>query len=225
MSMTQTETTAQEHANYGGFIDAGGGIATIVLTIIGLAGLAPRAILAVAVVVFGAALLIRGAAMLSEYSRISFSAGTTAAVLNQFGGGSLPAIFFGGAVGVILGLLALLDVQAAILGPVAVIVFGSVMAGTCNSTLNVRRLKARVESASAPSTRTGTDILATEMASSSAGGQAIAGLAAVVLGILAVVGTRSDALGLIALLVLGATLVLTGSTLSGLVSSFVRPLA
>jgi hypothetical protein len=80
----------------------------------------------------------------------------------------------------------------------------------------------------AESTATGSEVLASEMASGSAGMQALAGLAAVVLGILAiamrpeVVATAGEAnvvLFLVAYLVLGATLMLTGSTLSGAVVS------
>ncbi len=65
-------------------------------------------------------------------------------------------------------------------------------------------------------------MLAGEMASGSAGIQMLAGLAAIVLGILAVVGIKADILMLGALIVLGATVILTGSALSGLVLGFMR---
>jgi hypothetical protein len=61
-----------------------------------------------------------------------------------------------------------------------------------------------------------------EMASGSAGVQMLAGLASLVLGILAVLGVN-DILTLAALIVLGATVILTGSALSGLVIGFMRP--
>jgi len=60
------------------------------------------------------------------------------------------------------------------------------------------------------------------MASGSAGVQMLAGLASLVLGILAVLGINHDVLTLAALIVLGATVILTGSTLSGLVIGFMR---
>jgi hypothetical protein len=41
MSLTYEEMTSHERSAYGGFADAIGGIATIVLAILGLAGLAP----------------------------------------------------------------------------------------------------------------------------------------------------------------------------------------
>jgi hypothetical protein len=69
----------------------------------------------------------------------------------------------------------------------------------------------------------GRDFLAGEMASGSASVQVVAGLAAIVLGILAVAGTSSTAVTLAALLVLGVTIILTGSTLSGLVLGLMRP--
>jgi len=69
----------------------------------------------------------------------------------------------------------------------------------------------------------GRDFLAGEMASGSASVQVVAGLAAIVLGILAVTGTSSIPVALAALLVLGVTIILTGSTLSGLVPGLMRP--
>jgi hypothetical protein len=53
--------------------------------------------------------------------------------------------------------------------------------------------------------------------------QCLAGLAAIVLGILAVTGTNPTVLTLVGLLVLGATVLLTGSTLSGVAMGFMEP--
>jgi len=70
---------------------------------------------------------------------------------------------------------------------------------------------------------TGNEILASEMASRSAGVQALAGLGAIVLGILAVAGATGDlTLNLVALLGLGATIILTGSSLSATVLGLMR---
>jgi hypothetical protein len=62
-----------------------------------------------------------------------------------------------------------------------------------------------------------------EVAAGSAGLQAVAGLAAIVLGILAVTGVLAAGLTLIAFLVAGAAIVLTGSALSGTMIGFMRP--
>jgi hypothetical protein len=61
------------------------------------------------------------------------------------------------------------------------------------------------------------------MASGSAVLQCLSGLAAIILGILAVTGTNPNVLILVGLLVLGATVLLTGSTLSGAVMGFMEP--
>ena len=70
--------------------------------------------------------------------------------------------------------------------------------------------------------RAGAELLAGEMASGSAGVQTLAGLASIVLGILAVLGINQGILMLAALIILGATIILTGSALSGLVIGFMR---
>jgi len=61
------------------------------------------------------------------------------------------------------------------------------------------------------------------MASGAAVLQCLSGLAAIVLGILAVTGTNPNVLTLVGLLVLGATVLLTGSTLTGAVMGFMEP--
>jgi hypothetical protein len=164
MSMTFSRSLANDTAAYGGIADAIGGLATVVLAIIGLAGVRPEALIAIAVIVFGVALLIQGGAMLSEFAGTMFPSGSTTMSMQQFGASSLSAVFLAGAA-----------------------------------------------------------LIANEMASGSAGVQSLAGLTAIVLGILAVVGLNQPVLQLSALIVLGAALVLTGSSLSATVMSFMRP--
>ena len=63
------------------------------------------------------------------------------------------------------------------------------------------------------------------MAAGSGTVQVLAGLTAIVLGVLAVAGTNPHELVLAALIVIGSTMILTGSTLSSMVISFMRPLS
>ena len=52
MAMTVSDTTSRGSvASYGGFVDAIGGVATIVLAIVGLAGIRPDMMLAIATIV------------------------------------------------------------------------------------------------------------------------------------------------------------------------------
>ncbi|HEY1364739.1 MAG TPA: hypothetical protein VGF60_21020 [Xanthobacteraceae bacterium] len=224
MSMTSTETLPAQAAGYGAFADAIGGIATIVLSIIALAGVRSDLMVPITTIVFGAALLIQSGALLSEYAQIIFPPGATGSS-QEFSGGTLSAVFLVGAGGIVLGVLALLGIAPAVLTAVAVIGFGSALALSSNAVWHLHLLMQFSSRAreTQHAQQLGSEILAREMASGSAAMQALAGLAAVVLGIIAVAGSNSAVLTLVALLVLGTTLVLTGSALSGAVLSFMRP--
>lgn len=217
MSMTYgSSTMSSEAASYSGFVDALGGIATIVLAIVGLSGVKPDILLSIATVVFGAALLIQGGAMLTEYAQIEVLPESNVAG----SGGGLSALFLVGTAGIVLGVLALLGVHAPVLASVAAIAFGAALIVSSSAVwqlLTSRSVAAQFQSRS-PMLR----IVASEVAAGSAGVQAMAGLAVIVLGILAVSGIYTDSLALIALLAAGAAIVLTGSTLSGTMIGFMR---
>ena len=226
MSITRDIATHDNAVAYGGLIDAIGGVATIVLVICGLVGIAPPMMVAIATIVFGVALLIQGGAMLSEYMQVVFPGGVRTASVEQMGGNSLALVFLVGAAGIVLGVLSLLGISAAILTPVAAISYGTALLLSSNAVWRLyvlRRASAQMETAIGQSQHVGAEMLASEMASGSAGIQALAGLAAIVLGILALAGSPNDlTLNLVALLALGSTIVLTGSTISATVLSFMR---
>jgi len=216
MTMSQTETAAAvSGTNFGGLADAVGGIATIVLAIIALSGVNPNILVPVAVIVFGVALLVQGGTMLSEYSHVIFPSPGVGSI-EQFRGGNLSAIFLVGIAGVVLGILALLGIAAGTLTAVAVIAFGAALVLTANAVRELQMVRPM-------GGMTGSEMIAGEMASGSAGVQLLAGLTGVVLGILAVSGVNPTALMLSALIVLGGAIALSGSTLSGMVLSFMRP--
>ena len=164
--------------------------------------------------------------MLSDYAQVVFPSGVRTATPEQMGGNSLALLFLVGAGGIVLGVLSLLGISPAILSPVAVIGYGTALLLSSNAVWRLyvlRRASAQMESAVGQSQHVGAEMLASEMASGSAGIQALAGLAAIVLGILALAGNTADlTLNLVALLALGSTIVLTGSTLSATVLSFMR---
>ena len=223
MSMSFTTGSAsRDTAAYGGFVDAIGGVATIVLAIIGLSGAKPEMLVAIATIVFGAALLVQGGAILSEYVGIIFPDGAGNISMEQFGGSSVSALFMAGADGIVLGILALVGVESTILTSVAIIAFGAGLLVSSNSVSQLHALKRAVENAQGAS-QGGAAVVAHEMANGSAGVTALAGLAAVVLGILALTDVHPIVLQLSALIALGATLVLTGSTMSATVLNFMRP--
>lgn len=217
MSTTYSSSTMSgEAASYGGFVDALGGIAAIVLAIIGLSGVKPDILVWIGTIVFGAALLIQGGAMLTEYAQIEVTPEANVAT----SGGGLSALFLVGVAGIVLGVLALLGVHAPVLTSVAAIAFGAALVVSSSAVwqlLTSRSVAARFQ-ARTPMLR----VVASEVAAGSAGVQAMAGLAVIVLGILAVSGIFTESLTLIALLAAGAAIVLTGSTLSGTMIGFMR---
>lgn len=219
MSMTYSSSTASSDvASYGGFVDALGGIAAVVLAIIGLAGVRPEIMVSIATVVFGAALLIQGGAMLTEFAVIESTPETAEAPVT---GGGISALFLVGFAGIVLGILALLGVHSAILTSVSAIAFGAALvisSSTVWQLLTSRSIEARFQARN-PILR----VMASEVAAGSAGLQAMAGLAVIVFGILAIAGVFTATLTLIAFLVAGAAIVLTGSTLSGTMMGFMRP--
>ncbi len=220
-TMITSENTFQEAATYGGFVDAIGGIATVVLAIIALSGIHQPTLAAIAIIVFGAALLIQGGTMLTEYTKLMFPAG--AVQVQEGAGGGLPALFLVGASGIVLGVLALLGIASGILISCAVIAFGAALLVSSNSVWHLYRAKQSSQQMLTGRTLSGGEILAGEMASGSAAVQCISGVAAIVLGILAVSGIYTEVLTLVALLVMGATVLLSGSTLSGAAMSFMEP--
>ncbi len=222
-TVTSSENTFQEAATYGGLVDAIGGVATIVLAIIALSGVNEAILAAIATIVFGAALLIQGGTMLTEYTKLVFPSGAVEPAEEGAGGAGLSALFLVGSAGIVLGVLSLVGIQAVMLTAVAVIAFGGALLLSSNSVWHLYR--AKQASHGIGSGRTGSEILAGQMASGSAAVQVLAGIAAIVLGILAVTGIRSEILTLVGLLVLGATVLLTGTTLSGATMSFMEPTA
>jgi len=222
-TLTTSESTFQEAGSYGGLVDAIGGIVTIVLAVIALSGVYPPMLIAITTIVFGAALLIQGGTMLSEYTRVIFPVGAVGSIEEFGSGGGLSAVFLVGAAGIVLGVLALLNIYPTGLTAIAIIAFGAALVLSSNSVWHLHRMKKISHRSGGARPVSGGEILASEMASGSAAIQCLAGLGAIVLGILAVTGKDPATLTLVGLLVLGATVLLTGSTLSGAVMGLMEP--
>lgn len=216
MSSTFVESRPAAQATaYGGVIDAIGGIAAAAIAIVGLSGYHPEIMAAVATIVFGTALLIEGGTLLSEYTLVM----PTVANATDLADGGISVMFLTGIGGIVLGILALLGIVPATLTAVSVIAFGAAMLMSSGA---VRHLFVLQSAARRAAVRSNSELIAGEMASGSAGVHVLSGVTAVVLGIIAVAGVHNAVLTLTALLVLGATFILTGSSLSGLVMSFMR---
>jgi hypothetical protein len=200
----------------GSILEALCGAATVVLAILGLAGMLPGYLTAIAVIVFGVALLAQGGAVASRFRQLVRETAPTEWDSRSELGGGMGAELLGGAAGVVLGILALIGVGGPVLLPISVVAFGgALLLGSATSadlghmgtfTLHQERF--------AHVTRQAT--------MAAAGTQALAGIGAIVLGILALVGLDPLVLTLVALLVLGAAVILAGSAITGRMSTLMR---
>jgi hypothetical protein len=201
-------------------LDAFGGIATMALAIIALAGLVPDVLMAIATIVFGATLIVQAGALISELSGISSSptAVAASAASDSLSGGGVGVMFLVGVSGIVLGILALLGISPLVLCGAALIAFGAALLLGSGSVRNVHQLQAAVRRAGGVTTTTTqtNELLATEMAAGSAGAQMLSGIAALVLGIVSLSGVYSMSLVLVGLLVVGASNILAGGALSGM---------
>ncbi|HZQ48554.1 MAG TPA: hypothetical protein VFC07_16170 [Verrucomicrobiae bacterium] len=192
-------------ATGGSVIEAIGGIAAVVLAIIGLAGGLRNDMAAIAVIVIGASLLFEGSALAASHRRLLSTLEGSSGNSAEFGE-AMSVEFLAGFAGIVLGILALLGISTWTLIATAVIVFGSSFLLNSGAIMRLHS-----QSASALYTREQSREMAKETASAGAGGHMLIGLAAVVLGILALLNINPVVLSLVALLALGVSVLLSGS--------------
>lgn len=178
-------------------LEALGGIAALVLACLGLAQIAPTWTTAVSTILVGAALTLEGAALGARYRDMTVPERDTRDRA-QVGSGMAFEIV-GGLAGIVLGSIAIFGVYAVALTAVAQIVFGvALMVGSAGTARLHRELVAR-------------SVTAEKTGRASSGVELIAGIAAVTLGILALIGFAPRTLTLVSLLVVGVTVLLSGS--------------
>jgi hypothetical protein len=194
-----------------------GGIAAIILTILGLAHVAPSLMLPIATIAIGVALVFEGGSVAVQYSRIISRTTENSAQTIEMGGG-MTAEMLAGITGIVLGILALLGLDSLTLSASAVIVYGAALSLGSGSTARLNDLRIEVSGAHQSAQR-----VAHEAVSAAAGTQVLVGLAGGVLGILALVGLAPTVLVLVGLLAVGASLLLSGGAVGGrLISLFQR---
>jgi len=206
--------TTMKIVSGGSITEALAGAGTVIVAILGLAGTMSGMMAAVAAITLGVALLAQGGAAASRWSRIVHEARGRFDDRAELGGG-LGAEIFGGMVGLVLGVLALLDIVPLTLLPIALLVFGgSVLLGS-GVTMELGSLGS-AEAYDRPAQ------YAREATLGASGAQVLSGVGAIVLGILALIGTRPLTLSLIGLLALGAAVLFSGSAVSSRMLSVLR---
>jgi hypothetical protein len=184
------------------------GAGAVVLAIIGLAGIQAFYMAAIATIAVGAALLLEGAVLMAKQAELATDFGETHSERMEAGGG-LSAELLGGAAGVILGILALVGVAPMILLAVALIAFGACMLFGATMTSHLRHFALEPQTQH-PAFRE----VAHEATIAATGAQALVSLAAIVLGILALVNFVPMTLILCGMLILGGSILLSGSAMT-----------
>lgn len=197
----------------GSAIEAIAGVAAIVLAVLGLADIMPQYMAAIATIAVGVALVLECGVNAARYSRaVATTAGQPVHTHAGDVGGGITAEFLGGLAGILLGVLALLNIVPEILLASAVVVFGASLLLSSGTLMELDSLAASA---------TGPEASAAPVPSP-AGSHVLVGLGAAVLGILALVGIAPRVLTLVALLSLGASIVLSGSAIGSRMFSAIR---
>jgi hypothetical protein len=194
-----------------------GGVAVVVLAILALAGVLRPVLTDIAGIVFGAAFIIEGAALAARHTAIMDQIGESRTDQLEMGGG-MTVELVAGVAAIALGILSLVGLVPAILMPALVITGGAALILSAGAVQRLNDIRAEAFGVS-PTARA----MARAAVSSAAAGQVLAGLGAVALGILALVGVGDPAiLTTVGLLVLGGAITLSGTALSGKMLSLFR---
>jgi hypothetical protein len=181
------------------------GIAVIVLMVIALAGISVGALASIATIVIGVGLLVQAFNSAAEGAKI-VNPGTGVEL-----GGEVMVDCLAGVTGIVLGILALVGINVVHLLPAALIVFGGAL--LLSGAISMRPRNVAVAGAGIEPR------IMTYQGSAAAGGmEVLIGIAAIVLGILALILAASGILVLVGLLAVGAALLLVSATFSGAVT-------
>jgi hypothetical protein len=182
-----------------------------------LVNIAPNWMMPIATLALGCALLFEGGAVAARFNDLITVTARRRYDVSALGSG-MTAEVIGGLGGIILGILALLKIHPMILVPSAVVLFGVTL--LFSSTVSARL--SAVEISKAPEYETFREV-AREAVFASASVQMLFGIAAITLGILALVGTNPVSLSLVGLLGIGFANMLNGTAISARMLSFIRP--
>lgn len=217
--MDTAQSTAHERLAYeavasGSAFEGAGGIAVAVLSIVGLAGILPTVLAQVAGIVFGAAFFAQGVGLASEYHELASRVNASRVESLEWGSG-VTVEFIAGLATIALGVLSLVGVAPQILMPSLIITGGVALVLSAGTLQRLNHLRAAASGADEMSQRVYHGAV-----SGAEGAQVLAGLAAIVLGILSLVvippaaAIGGGALPLTGLLVLGVALTISGSALA-----------
>jgi hypothetical protein len=185
----------------------------VVLSILGVVGLFPMDLAAIAVIGLGAILLFQGANVVLRYGELLYDASPSGNTYAAEVSRAITAEFLAGVAGIVLGILALLRIAPMTLMAVAVITYGGTLLLTSGESVWLNSFGKENELVYQ---------LRHSMGLAAAGAQVLVGLASLVLGILGLIGIAPVTLVLVALLAIGAAILLRSSFVGGLLLDFFR---
>lgn len=209
---------AAEAEPFGLLTEGAAGIATIVLGVIALAGVNAGVLASIVTIIIGVGLIVQAFNAAAENSRELSASGTVAAVVGRGAelGGEVMIDVAAGVTGVILGILALVGINAPHLVPAALIVFGGA--------LILSGAVAAQGRTAMTTTGSGAPLQVSYQGSAAmAGLEILVGFAAVILGILSLIFEASWVLTLIGFIAVGAAMLMVSATFSGAVVRLFTP--
>ncbi|HTV43874.1 MAG TPA: hypothetical protein VMF05_01035 [Stellaceae bacterium] len=195
---------ASEAEPVGLLTEGAAGIAVIVLMVIALAGVSSELLASIATIVIGVGLMVQAFNSAAETAKVAQTESGPEI------GGEVSVDCLCGLTGIVLGILGLVGVGAAYLLPPALIVFGAALLLSGGISMRPRNLPI---TAAATETR----VVSFQGSPAAGGMEILIGIAAIVLGILALILAHAAVLLLVGLLAVGAALLLVSATFSGAV--------
>jgi hypothetical protein len=187
------------------------GIATIVLAVIALAGISVAPLASIVTIVIGVGLMAQAFNSAAERFK-AIPVGSTSTAQPTGVGGEVMVDVSTGITGVVLGILALVGINAVHLVPAALIVFGGAL--LLSGALEMVPTTVPVASTTGEQVR-----IASYQASAATGGlEIMVGIAAIVLGILSLIFMSSWVLVLVGFIAIGAAMLMVSATFSGAVT-------
>jgi hypothetical protein len=187
------------------------GIAAVVLSVIALAGVSPATLAAIVTIVIGAGLMAQGVNSAAETSKMTTAVAGAGVPAIEFGGATMVD-FLTGITGIVLGVLALVGINASHLVPAALIVFGAAL--LLGGAIGMRPAAAPFATASAGQN----PVMSGQGLAAVSGMELMVGVAAIVLGILSLILMPSSwILVLVGFIAAGVALLMVSATFDGTV--------
>src|SRR5262245_59907222 len=217
----EQERRAIEEIGGGSVVESIGGIGALVLCILGLIGFIPITMASLATIAAGGALLIVGGILASQYARI-FS-GARPRLSHSIIGGGMAMESLAGFAAIVLGLLSLLGIHSEVMLAAAVIVLGCALLLASGAVAKLTMLPIREPFGTTEQARQAEHAhyaehehyMVRDALYAASGWEALIAVGGIVLGILSLSGIGPLALILVALLAVGASILVAGSSVAG----------